>query len=94
MAKPASQRNPTIESLKDRIARDPFSRAFLQLAEEYRKEGRFAEAIDVCLQGLERHPSYHTARIALGRTYLESGDVEHARRAAPAAAPSSSRSSA
>ena len=26
-----------------------------------------------------RHPTYHTARIALGSTYLESGDLENAR---------------
>jgi tetratricopeptide (TPR) repeat protein len=81
MTKPGSQRNPTIESLKDRIARDPFTRAFLQLAEEYRKEGRFQEAIQVCLDGLQRHPTYHTARISLGRTYMEAGDMENARRA-------------
>jgi tetratricopeptide (TPR) repeat protein len=81
MAKPGSQRNPTIESLKDRIARDPFSRAFLQLAEEYRREGRFQEAIEVCLEGLGRHPTYHTARISLGKTYMEAGDMENARRA-------------
>ena len=81
MAKPGSQRNPTIESLKDRIARDPFSRAFLQLAEEYRKDAKFKEAIEVCLDGLQRHPTYHTARISLGRTYLEAGDMENARRA-------------
>jgi len=80
MAKPGSQRNPTIEALKDRISRDPLSRAFLQLAEEYRKEWRFQEAVQVCLEGLQRHPTYHTARIALGRTYLESGDLESARR--------------
>ena len=80
MTKPGSQRNPTIESLKDRIARDPLSRAFLQLAEEYRKEGRYQDAIDVCLDGLQRHPTYHTARISLGRTYMECGDLENARR--------------
>jgi tetratricopeptide (TPR) repeat protein len=80
MTKGGSQRSATIESLKDRIAHDPFSRAFLQLAEEYRKEGRFQEAIQVCLEGLQRHPTYHTARIALGRTYLDGGDMENARR--------------
>ena len=80
MTKPATQRNPTIETLKVRIARDPLSRAFLQLAEEYRKEGRYQEAIDVCLDGLQRHPAYHTARISLGRTYMECGDLENARR--------------
>ncbi len=72
---------PSIETLKKRMARDPLSRAFLQLTEAYRKAGRFAEAVQVCQEGLERHPGYHTARIALGRTYLESGDLESARKA-------------
>jgi len=71
----------TIESLKERMSRDPLSRAFLQLAEEYRKEGRYDEAARVCMEGLSRHPTYHTARISLGRTYLEAGDLESARRA-------------
>jgi tetratricopeptide (TPR) repeat protein len=66
----------TIESLKERLASDPLSRAFLQLAEEYRKLGRFEEATDVCLQGLKRHPAYLPARIALGRTYLEAGNLD------------------
>src|SRR5467141_518208 len=81
MTKPATQRNPAIESLRERIARDPLSRAFLQLAEEYRKEGRYKEAVEVCLERLARHPTYHTARISLGRTYMEAGDLQNARRA-------------
>src|SRR5262245_8665249 len=79
MTKPGSQRNPIIDSLKDRIARDPFSRAFLQLAEEYRKEGRLQKASEVCLHGLQRHPTYPPARISLGRTYMEAGDLERAK---------------
>src|SRR5213593_4662395 len=71
----------TIESLKERIARDPLSRAFLQLAEEYRRHGRYQDAVQVCLDGLARHPAYHTARISLGRTYMEAGNLEAARRA-------------
>src|SRR3989338_1544309 len=81
MTKPGSERQATIESLKERIARDPLSRAFLQLAEEYRRQGRYQEAVRVCLEGLERHPTYHTARISLGRTHMEAGDLANARRA-------------
>ncbi len=81
MTKPGSDRHATIESLKERIAKDPLSRAFLQLAEEYRREGRYQEAVRVCLEGLERHPTYHTARISLGRTHMEAGDLANARRA-------------
>jgi FimV-like protein len=80
MAQPTSRSSQSIESLKRKMARDPFSRAFLQLAEEYRRAGRFEEAVQVCQEGLARHPTYHTARIALGRTYLEAGDLETARR--------------
>lgn len=81
MARPGSERHSAIESLKERIARDPLSRAFLQLAEEYRKEGRYQEAVKVCMEGLERHPTYHTARISLGRTLMEAGNLVDARRA-------------
>jgi pentatricopeptide repeat protein len=80
MAKASSQRGTSIEALKEKMGRDPFSRAFLQLAEEYRKEGQYAEAVRVCQEGLARHPAYHTARILLGRTYLEAGDLDEARR--------------
>src|SRR6266446_2879191 len=81
MAKPGTRSKDTIDSLKERMGRDPLSRAFLQLAEEYRKSGQYADAIRVCQEGLARHPAYHTARISLGRTYRESGDLENARRA-------------
>ncbi|MGH9797509.1 MAG: tetratricopeptide repeat protein, partial [Candidatus Polarisedimenticolia bacterium] len=81
MAKQSEKKNPLIESLKERMGRDPLSRAFLQLAEAYRKEGNYEEAVRVCLEGLERHPTYHTARISLGRTYLEAGNLEAAGRA-------------
>ena len=74
MAQSGPRDKATIESLKERMARDPLSRAFLQLAEEYRKAGRFDEAVQVCNEGLARHPGYHTARIALGRTYLDAGE--------------------
>ncbi|MFQ5877870.1 MAG: tetratricopeptide repeat protein [Acidobacteriota bacterium] len=79
MTRPTSDRSASIASLKEKMARDPFSRAFLQLAEEYRKAGEFEEAVRVCKEGLARHPGYHTARIALGRTYLEAGELENAR---------------
>ena len=80
MARDGLQDGRSIESLKERLARDPFSRAFLGLAEEYRKAGRFKEAIRVCLEGLDRHPLDQAARVSLGRTYLEAGDLENARR--------------
>jgi len=68
-----------IEKLRMRVEKDPNSRLFLPLAEEYRKTGMLDEAISVILSGLERHSGYTSARVALGRIYLEKNMVEEAR---------------
>ena len=69
-----------IEALKKRIQKDAGSIAFAQLAEEYRRAGRFQESIEVCRAGLARHPGYLSARVTLGRALLEVGDVDSAQR--------------
>ena len=61
----------------EKMPKDP--RAFLQLAEEHRRNGRLKEAIAVCLEGLGLHPGLDAARITLGRAYLESDQPETAR---------------
>ena len=40
--------SPRIEELKRRVQSDPASIAFAALAEEYRRAGRFEEAIETC----------------------------------------------
>ena len=60
-----------IEDLERRLGKDPNSKIFAQLAEEYRKAGRLEEAIQTCRDGLETHPNYFSARVALGRALLE-----------------------
>jgi tetratricopeptide (TPR) repeat protein len=72
--------DPRIDALKKRIQKDPGSIAFAQLAEEYRRAGRYQEAIEVCRAGLSRHPGYVSARVTLGRALLDFGDVESAER--------------
>ena len=62
-----------IEKLKERVDKDPNSKLFVPLAEEYRKEGMIEEAIKVLLGGLEKQPGYMSARVALGKIYLEKG---------------------
>jgi tetratricopeptide (TPR) repeat protein len=69
-----------IEALRKRLLKDPGSIAFAQLAEEYRRAGRFNESIDVCRAGLARHPGYLSARVTLGRALLEIGDIDSAQR--------------
>jgi tetratricopeptide (TPR) repeat protein len=71
--------NPRIEELRRRVQADPASIAFAALAEEYRRQGRFEEAIEACLAGLQRHPAYLSARVTLGRALLETGDLAAAR---------------
>ena len=63
---------------EERLARDPSSLAFAQLAELYRKAGRTQDAIALCRQGLARYPQYTTARLTLARTCLAEGRLDEA----------------
>src|SRR5215472_11943772 len=71
--------NPRIEELRRRVEADPASIAFAALAEEYRRLGRYDEAVETCVAGLQRHPAYLSARVTLGRALIETGDFESAR---------------
>jgi tetratricopeptide (TPR) repeat protein len=71
--------HPRIEELRRRVQADPASIAFAALAEEYRRAGRLQDAIETCRTGLQRHPSYLSARVTLGRALIETGDYDHAR---------------
>src|SRR5262249_5040569 len=70
--------SPRIEELKRRVQTDPASIAFAALAEEYRRAGRFDDAIATCVAGLQRHPSYLSAHVTLGRSLLEVGRYDEA----------------
>jgi len=67
-----------IDELKSRWAEDPASRVFVQLAEEYRRNGDLPEAISVLEQGLSTQPNYVTAQVTLGRCHLASGNAQEA----------------
>jgi tetratricopeptide (TPR) repeat protein len=67
-----------LEQLSERWRRDPSSSIFLPLAEEYRRGGQLARAVEVLEQGLERQPSYVSALVALGRCRLELGEPDAA----------------
>ncbi len=68
-----------IDRLKEKISKDPNSKLFVPLAEEYKKAGMFDEAIDALNQGLERQPNYLSARVSLGKIYIERGMPAEAR---------------
>ena len=59
-----------LQELETRWDKNPSSRAFLPLAEEYRRLGRLEEAEKACREGLQSYPHYHSARVSLGRTLL------------------------
>ena len=67
-----------IEELRRRVQRDPASIAFAQLAEEYRRAGRYKEAIATCEDGLMHHPGYLSARVTLGRALIETDQLDAA----------------
>ncbi len=67
--------NSEIVKLTERISKDPKSKLFVPLAEEYKKAGDIEMAIHVLSDGLKNNPTYVTARSVLGRLLYESGDL-------------------
>jgi len=59
------------ELLEKRLRKSPESRLFSRLADIYRKEGNLSRAIELCLDGIQKHPDYVTGHIILGRCYFE-----------------------
>jgi tetratricopeptide (TPR) repeat protein len=58
-----------IDRLALAVAREPGSKAFIPLAEEYGKAGMWEEAAAVLEDGLKTYPNFITAMVALGRAY-------------------------
>src|SRR5512139_1588341 len=67
-----------LEELKKALTRDPSSRQFLALADEYRKQGQVQEAISVLRQGLAQNPSAVAGHVALGRLLRQGGHLDEA----------------
>ena len=67
-----------IEEYNKKLTNNPESLVFVPLAEAYRKRGRLDEAIETCLKGLRLHPTYMSARMVLGRAYMEKAMSEKA----------------
>jgi tetratricopeptide (TPR) repeat protein len=72
--------SPRIEELRRRVQGDPASIAFAALAEEFRRGGRFKEAVETSRAGLRHHPTYVSARVTLGRSLVELQEFEQAER--------------
>ncbi len=69
-----------IAKLTERLAKDPKSKLFVPLAEEYKKSGDIEMAIQVLMDGLRSNPGYVTARSFLGRLLMDKGDMPGAQK--------------
>ena len=67
-----------ISSLSQQWKKDPKSRVFFRLAEEYRKGEAYEKALSVLKEGIEHHPEYLPAKVCLGRCYQSLGQLEQA----------------
>ncbi len=64
-----------IDRLALQLAKDPHSKVFMPLAEEYGKAGMWQEAAAVLEDGLKYYPGFITAMVALGRAYDQMGQA-------------------
>jgi tetratricopeptide (TPR) repeat protein len=65
--------SPELVKLADKFRRDPASKLFFPLAEEYAKAGRIDEAIELLRTGIKAHPDLLGARVSLGKALLAKG---------------------
>jgi tetratricopeptide (TPR) repeat protein len=68
-----------IDRLASQLAKDPHSKVFMPLAEEYGKVGMWKEAAGVLEDGLKLYPGFVTAMVALGRAYDHTGQATKAK---------------
>ncbi|CAE6773959.1 tetratricopeptide repeat protein [Nitrospira defluvii] len=68
-----------IDRLATAVAKDPRSKDFLPLADEYIKAGMWQEAAAVLEDGLKAYPGFVTAMAALGRVYDQLGQPAKAK---------------
>lgn len=76
-----SQPVTRLEELKRLLQRDPTSRQFLALAEEFRRHGKYRDAVITLERGLSLHQNSVAGHVALGKTYQQLDRLEDAIRA-------------
>lgn len=71
--------SPEAAKLSEKVKKDPNSRLFLPLSEEYLKAGMLDEAVKILNEGLKLHTTFHAAKGMLGRVLLEKGELAKAK---------------
>jgi tetratricopeptide (TPR) repeat protein len=67
----ASEDFGSLESLQVLLQQNPNSLTFGRVADALLKRGRVDEAIQLCEDGLRKHPAYVTGHMVLGKCYLK-----------------------
>ncbi len=74
--------NDTIADLRSLLEEDPSSREFYKLGEALRRTGELDEAAEVLRAGLDHHPRYVAAWVALARLELDRSNLDDVETAA------------
>ena len=64
-----------VEKYQLMLQSNPKAKIFAPLAEAYRKMGLIEEGIQICIRGVQHHPSFASGRVALGRLYLDKDNL-------------------
>jgi tetratricopeptide (TPR) repeat protein len=67
----AIQEIDNLESLQVLLQQNPDSLTFARVADALMQRGRIDEAIQLCEEGIRRHPYYATGHMVLGKCYLK-----------------------
>ncbi|MBF0538612.1 MAG: hypothetical protein HQL03_10215 [Nitrospirae bacterium] len=67
-----------LEKLKEQVFKKADSKLYIPLAEEYKKINMIEEAVKVLKYCIGKHPNYMSARVALGKIYMEQGYLQNA----------------
>jgi tetratricopeptide (TPR) repeat protein len=67
-----------LEALQVTLQQNPDSLTFARVADALMKMGRLDEAVQICEEGVKRHPQYVTGHMVLGKCYMQKKLYEQA----------------
>jgi tetratricopeptide (TPR) repeat protein len=68
----------SLEALQVTLQQNPDSLTFARVADALMKMGRLEEAVQICEEGVKRHPQYVTGHMVLGKCYMQKKLYEQA----------------
>lgn len=68
-----------IEYFSKKLEENPESKVFMPLSIAYLKLGKYDEAMEICLNGLDKNPDYFSPKTILAEAYIGKGMVNEAK---------------